>query len=88
MKNELRLLAKSVLIPLELIVATPAANARIHKKILGSGMSTLIISNKKMNDIIKFVKTIEESGLLVEGANKTIKNEVKEQKGGFFRYIR
>ena len=88
MKNELRLLAKSVLIPLELIVATSAANAGIHKKILGSGMSTLIISNKKMNDIIKLVKTIEESGLLVEGVSKTIKNEVKEQKGGFFRYIR
>ena len=47
MKNELRLLAKSVLIPLELKVATSAANAGIHKKILGSGMSTLIISNKK-----------------------------------------
>ena len=43
MKNELRLLAKSVLIPLELIVATSAANAGIHKKNLGSGMSTLII---------------------------------------------
>ena len=50
-------------------------------------MSTLIISNKKMNDT-KLVKIIEESGLLVEGVNKTIKNEAKKQKGEFFRYIR
>ena len=36
-----------------------------------------------MNDIIKIVKSLEESGLLIKGVSKTIKNEGKEQKGGF-----
>ena len=37
-----------------------------------------------MNDIIKIVKSLEESGLLIKGVSKTIKNEEKEQKVGFF----
>ena len=49
----------------------------------GSGTTTLIISNKKMNDIMKIVKSIAESGLLIKGVSQTIKNEAKEQKGGF-----
>ena len=36
-----------------------------------------------MNDIMKIVKSFEESGSLIKGVNETIKNEVKEQKGGF-----
>ena len=36
-----------------------------------------------MNDILKTVKTHEESGLLIEGVRKTVKNEAKEQKGEF-----
>ena len=36
-----------------------------------------------MNDILKIVKSLEESGLLIKGIRKTIKNEAKEQKGGF-----
>ena len=45
--------------------------------------TTLIISNEEMNDILKIVKSLEESGLLIKGIRKTIKNEAKEQKGGF-----
>ena len=45
--------------------------------------TTLIISNEEMNDILKIVKSLEESGLLIKGISKTIKNEAKEQKGGF-----
>ena len=45
----------------------------------GSGTTTLIISNEEMNDIRKIVKSLQESGLLIKGVNKTIKNEAKEQ---------
>ena len=46
-------------------------------------MATLIISNKEMDDIIKIIKSLEESGLLIKGVSKTIKSEAKEQKSGF-----
>ena len=36
-----------------------------------------------MEDIMKKVKSVEESGLLVKGISETIKNETREQKGGF-----
>ena len=43
------------------------------KKILGSGnMTTLIISNNEMEDIIKIVKSLEDSGLLLEGVTETV----------------
>ena len=42
---------------------------------------TRIILNEEMNDIIKIVKSLEESGLLIKEVSKTIKNEIKEQKG-------
>ena len=52
------------------------------KKILGSGnMTTLIISNNEMEEIIKIIKSLENSGLLSKGATETVQNEVKEQKG-------
>ena len=59
------------------------ANAGIHKKILGSGNTTLIISNDEIHDIIKIVKSLEDSGLLVKRITETVQNEVKEQKGAF-----
>ena len=49
----------------------------------GSGFTTLIISIEQMNNIMKIVKSLEESGLLIKGVNEKIKNEAKEQKGGF-----
>ena len=65
MKSVITPLAKSVLIPLGLTAATSAADAEIHKKILGSGKNTmLIISNIDMDDLIKIVKSLEDSGLL------------------------
>ena len=76
MKNVIKPLAKSVLIPLSLTAAASAADARIHKKILGSGNATLIISNDEMKDIIKIVKSLEDSGLLLKGVSETIQNEV------------
>ena len=49
----------------------------------GSGRTTLITSNKEMNDIMKIVQAPEYSNILLEGVTKTIKNETKEQKEGF-----
>ena len=61
-------LTKSVLIPLGLTAAAAAVDAGIHKKILGSGNNTtLIISNKDMDDLIEIVKSLEDSGLLLKG---------------------
>ena len=73
-KNVIKPLAKSVLIPLGLTVAASAADAGIHKKILGSGNTTLIISNDEINDIIKIVKSLEDSGLLLKGVTETVQN--------------
>ena len=79
-KNVIKPLAKSVLIPLGLTAAASAADAGIHKKILGSGNTTLIISNNEIEDIIKIVKSLEDSGLLLEGVTETVQNKVKKQK--------
>ena len=83
-KNVITPLAKGVLIPLGLTAEASAADAGIHKKILGSGShTTLIISNKDMDDLITIVKSLEDSGLLLKGVTESVQNEVKEQKGGF-----
>ena len=79
-------LAKSVLIPIRLTAS--AADAGIHKKILGSGnTTTLIKSNKYMEDLIKIVKSLEDSGLLLKGVIELVQIEVKEQKGGFLSIL-
>ena len=91
MKNVITLLAKSVLIPLGLTAAASVADSGIHKKISGSGKqnntTTLIISNDEMEDIIKIVKSLEDSGLLLKGVSETIQNEAKEQKRGFLSML-
>ena len=59
--------------------------AKIYKKALGWGMhpsdiarrATLIISNKEMNDIMKTVKSLEESGLMIKSVRKAMENEAK-----------
>ena len=60
-KNVIKPLAKSVLISLGLTAAASAADAGIHKKILGSGTATLIISNEEMNDVMRIVQALEDS---------------------------
>ena len=54
---------------------------------LGSGMTTLIISNDEMDDILKIVKSLEDSGLLLKGVSETIQHEAKEQRGGFLSML-
>ena len=86
-KNVIKPLAKSVLIPLGLIEAASAADAGIHKKMLVSKNTTLIISNEEMNDIMKIVQALEDSNILLKGVTKTIENETKEQKGAFLSML-
>ena len=87
MKNVLKQLGKSVLIPLGLTAAAAAAYAAIYKKIFGSSTTALTIFNEEMNDIMKIVKSLEESSLLIKSVGETIKNKVKEQKGGFLAML-
>ena len=82
MKNVLKPLAKNVLISLGLTAAASTTDAAIHEKMFGSGVTTLISLKEEMNDIIKIVKSLEESGLLTKRTSETIKNEAKEQKRG------
>ena len=76
-------LAKYILAPLGIKAAASASDAGIQKKIHGSGATTLIISNKERNDMMKIIQDLEDSNILLKGVTKTIKNETKEKKGGF-----
>ena len=80
-------LAKNVLAPLGISAVMSAIDGSIKKKMLGSGVTTLIISNDEMNDILKIVKFLENSGLLLKGVSETIQHEAKEQRGGFLSML-
>ena len=79
-------LAKNVLAPLGLTAAMSAIDGSIQKKIHGSGVK-LIIEQEDMNDIIKIIEPLENSGILLKGVTKTIENETKEQRGGFLSML-
>ena len=73
---------------LGLTAAASATDAAINKKIIGSGNHiTLIISNDDMQDILQILKSLENSGTLLDGITEKVKNEVKEQKGGFLSML-
>ena len=80
-------MAKTILIPLAIPAATSASDAGIHKKPLGSRTATIMVSNKEMEDIMKLVRSLEDSGLFLKGVSETIQNEAKEQKGGFLSML-
>ena len=86
-KNVLKPSAKSVLISLWLTEAASGTYAPIHKKMFGSGFTTLIIFTEEMNDIMKIVKSLEKSGLLIKGVSEAIKNEAKERQGRFLGFL-
>ena len=86
-KNVIKSLGKSVLIPLGITAAASVADAGRHQKILGSETTALIISNEEMNDHIKIVQALENSNVLLKGVTETVKNERKEQKGGFLSML-
>ena len=93
--NVLKHSAKNVLIPLGLTAAASVTDAAIHKGMFGSGhpldlashTTTLIILNEEMNNIMKIVKSLEESGWLIKAISETIKSEAKEQKGRFLSML-
>ena len=80
-------LAKNVLAPLGLSTAMSAIDGSIKKKMLGSRTTTLIISNDEMDDILKIVKSLEDSNVLFKGVSETIQHEAKEQRGGFLSML-
>ena len=87
MKNVLKPLAKSVLIPLGLTATVSATDKVIQKKIFWSGMTTFIISNEEMNEIIKIVKSFRESALLKKSVSEAIKNKAKRQRDEFLSML-
>ena len=79
-------LAKNVLAPLGLTAAMSAIDGSIQKKIHGSGVK-LIIEKEDMNDVMKIIEVLENSGILLKGVSKSIENETKEQRGGFLSML-
>ena len=86
MKNVLKKLAEIVLIPLGLTAAASATDMAIQMKI-HKIRTTLIISIKEIDDVMKIVKSLKESSLLIKGDSETIENEPKEQKVGFLSML-
>ena len=89
LKTRLPLL-KSIIKPLVLLGLTAASSvidAGVQKKMYGFGTTILVISDEEMNDIMKIVQALEDSNILLKGVTKTIKNETKEQKGGFLSML-
>ena len=80
MNNVLTPLAKSVLVPLGLMAATSEKDGAIQKIIFGLDKKALIISNKKIDDIIKIVTFLEDAGFFIKGVSETSKNESKNRK--------
>ena len=78
---------KNILAPLGITAAMSAIDGSIQKKSMVLGQKTLIISNKDMDDVMKIIKTLEDSGILLNRVTETIKNETKEQKGGFLSVL-
>ena len=83
-------LLKLVIKPLGLLgvtAASSAIDAGVQKKIYGSGTRTLVISSEEMNGIMKIVQALEDSNILLKCVTKIIKNETREQKGGFLSML-
>ena len=79
-------LAKNVLAPIGLTAAMSAIDGSIQKKMRGEGIK-LIIEQEDMNDIMKIIEALENSGILLKGVKKIIENETKEQRGGFLSLL-
>ena len=52
----------------------------------GKGL-ILFISNEDMNDIIKIIKSLEDSSVLIDGVTETVKHEIKKQEDRFLRVL-
>ena len=80
--NVLKLLPKSVLLPLGLTAAASKTDAAIQKKIYGSGTTTVFL-NEELSGITKIVEFLENAGLLIKGVSATVENEVKRRIFGY-----
>ena len=69
--------------PLGVAAAMSATDAAIQKEILELGMATLLISNEEMEDKLKIVKSLEESGLLIQDISKQLKRKQKSKEVHF-----
>ena len=75
-----------VAMPLGLTAALSAIDGGIQKKMRSDGIK-LVIERENMNDIMKIIEALENSGILLKGVTKTIENETKEQRGGFLSML-
>ena len=75
-------LAKNVSAPFGLTAAMSAIDGSIQKKIHGSGIK-LIIEEEDMNDIMKIIEALENSGILLKGVTKQLKMKLKNKKEDF-----
>ena len=75
-----------VALSLGLTAAMSAIDGSLQKKIHGSGVK-LVIEQEDMNDIMKIIEALENSGILLKGVRKTIENETKEKEGGFLSML-
>ena len=85
MRSVPTLLCQSVLIPLGLSAGMSVEDAAIQNKFYESGTTTSIISNEEMKDIMKIVKSLEESGLLIKEFMKQLKMKQRNKKVDFFQ---
>ena len=74
------------MIPLGLWAGISTAYAAIQKKIYRSDKTTLIVLNKEMEDVMKIVKSLEESRLLIGGLTETFQNETNKKEDFFQCY--
>ena len=72
-------LGKNMLAPLRLSAATSAPDAAIQKKLYGSGIKTVRLSNKDLDYMTKIVKALEDSDVLMKEVTKTLKNDIKKE---------
>ena len=76
-------LVKNVSVPLRLTAAASATDLAVQKKTFGSGTTAVIISNGELDDIMKIVKSLKESGLRIKYVSETIKNKAKNKNVDF-----
>ena len=86
-KNVIKQLAKNFLITLGLTTPASAADTGIHEKISRSRTTTLIIPNKEIENIMKIIKPLKDSGLLLKRVSETIQTEPKVQNGGILSML-
>ena len=79
-------LAKNVLAPLGLTAAMSVIDGSIQRKMRGEGV-ILVIENEDINDIMKIIEALKNSGILLKGVTKKFENETKEQRGGFLSML-